>query len=76
MGEYQKGYAAGRRKRSRDNAETALWQRAYLAALPAVMGAQGWKRGDVHINGLTDRVGLAKDFADEALKQARLAGRV
>ena len=76
MGDYQKGYAAGRRKRSRDNADTALWQRAYVAALPAAMAMEGWKKGEKPITGLSDRVKLARDIADEALKQARLAGRV
>lgn len=76
MSDYAKGYAAGRRKRKRDNAETALWQRAYVSALPAAMQVQGWTRGQERIVSVSSRVKLAKEFADEALKQARIAGRV
>ena len=76
MDEYQKGYAAGRRKRARDNAETALWQRVYVAAIPTAMVLKDWKRGENPINGLADRVRLAREVADESVKQARLAGRV
>ena len=69
---YSKGYAAG--KRHKRNAirikRDAFWQRAFLAALPVAFAADGWKRGDTPINDLDDRVKLAAEVADEAMKQA------
>ena len=73
---YKKGYAAGlRRKQKNISAEaverqrTAFWQRAFLAALPACIAAEGWKRGDKPIANVSDRARLAADFADAALAQ-------
>jgi hypothetical protein len=76
---YSKGYAAGKRRKqsqinreSRQRKEDAFWQRAFLAALPAAFAAQNWTRGDKPINKLDQRVLLAAETADEALKHALL----
>lgn len=73
---YQRGYAAGKRRKARTisaearlREERAFLDRAFLAALPAAIEAQGWKRGEKPITTLKDRVSLAVDFAREALKQ-------
>jgi hypothetical protein len=74
---YQRGYAAGRRRLKADlrgqrkEAEReAFRRRAFLAALPACIEVQGWVRGDAPITKLADRVRLAWEFADEAVKGA------
>lgn len=74
---YNKGYAAGMRRaknqRSADaqlRQQTAFWQRAFLAALPACITVDGWTRGDKPITSVADRAQLARDFADEALRLA------
>jgi hypothetical protein len=72
---YQKGYHAGRKRVKKDitterlRAERATFRRrAFLAALPACVKAQGWQRGGTPITTMNDRVRLAWEFADEALK--------
>ena len=74
---YQRGYAAGlRRKKRLISAEVARRERqafldkAFLAALPACIEAQGWKTGDGKpITTRDDRIRLARGFAIEALRQ-------
>lgn len=73
---YQRGYNAGQRRKARAISQEklaarreAFRQRAFLAALPACIAAQGWKRGDKPINSMNDRVGLAWDAADDAMKR-------
>lgn len=73
---YQKGYVAGRKRAAKDRARdaydakrAAFRQRAFLAALPACIAGQGWKRGDKPITSLEGRTALAWDFADESLKR-------
>ncbi len=75
---YGKGYAAGLRRKQRNideekrsRARAEFFNRALLAALPACIAAQGWKRGTEPINNIPQRVSLAVDFADEALKRRR-----
>lgn len=72
---YSKGYAAGRRRKARDLSDQrrrtereAFRRRAFLAALPACIAAQGWKRGDKPIASVDDRAQLAWDFAAAAVK--------
>lgn len=72
---YGRGYQAGKRKKSKDitqearmRKENAFWQRAFLAALPAAFSAQNWTRGEKPITSLADRVRLAAETADEAMK--------
>lgn len=72
---YQRGYAAGRRKKAKDmragrfEAERrAFRRRAFLAALPACLEAANWQRDGKPIVGLADRVRLAREAADEAMK--------
>lgn len=74
---YSKGYAAGKRRKqgqiyseARKRKMDAFWQRALIAALPAAFSAQNWTRGDKPIETLDQRVRLAADVADEALKRA------
>ncbi len=74
---YGKGYAAGKARKEREiSHETrrrrmdAFWQRAFIAALPAAFNAQGWARGETKITSLSDRMRLAADAADEAMKHA------
>lgn len=75
---YQRGYAAGQRRKAkvrarerRDAAREAFWQRAFLAALPACIDADGWKQGDKPIVGISDRTALAREFADAAFDLAK-----
>lgn len=76
---YARGYAAGRLRKIKDvdrDAERkkrdAFWQRAFIAALPSVILAKGWTRGDKPIVGPADRVRLAAEIANEALSAATL----
>lgn len=80
---YAKGYVAGRRKAKKeqtfaalDAKRIALWQRLFVAALPAAIGARNWKRGDKPITTLEDRTRLATEFADEGLRQALHKGKI
>lgn len=74
---YSKGYQAGKLRRHaeataerRHRERQAFWQRAFLAALPSCITAQGWKSGEEPTSGVTQRTNLAKSFADEATKIA------
>lgn len=81
---YARGYAAARRsaktKRTHSQAvarRDAFWQRCFIAALPACTVAENWTTGDKKpINTLVERVDLARNFADEALRVAERSGRV
>ena len=73
---YQRGYMAGQRRKTKaisveklQAQKDAFRRRAFLAALPACIAAEGWKKGNEPITGLTERTALAWDFADEALKR-------
>ena len=73
--EYQRGYAAGRRRKKADmSAEQrvaqrkAFRQRAFLAVLPFAMAAD-WNRNGEPIRSVDERVRLAADIADEAARQ-------
>lgn len=75
---YQKGYNAGKRLRSKQISadrqyarERAFWQRAMLAAIEFAMTQSTWKRGDTPINSTKDRMVLAGNVADAALKVAK-----
>jgi hypothetical protein len=77
---YARGYAAGRKRVQRDRLaermqaeRQAFLDRAFLAALPACIDAQGWTRGEKPITTLDERVRLAWDAAESALKQRRTA---
>lgn len=80
---YAKGYIAGKAKRAkllsyeqilrRDN---ALWNRAFLAALPACITADGWTitkadGTEQRISDVAEKTKLARDFATEAFKHLR-----
>lgn len=76
---YQRGYQAGIRRLKREHAaakaaaeERAFRDRAFLAALPACINAQGWQTGDgKQITTLPQRTSLAWSFAKESVKQRR-----
>lgn len=77
---YSKGYTAGKRRKekliTREQIKAQQQQfidRAFIAALPAAMDVQGWKRGEKPITSLEDRVQLAADFAREAFRRRPLA---
>jgi hypothetical protein len=77
---YRKGYAAGKRRADKETTREQFQQqqqefleRAFLAALPQCVSVGGWKRGDKPITNLEDRVDLAWDFAEMALKKKRYA---
>lgn len=67
---YSKGYAVGKRRQALQRKNGAFWQRAFLAALPAAIASQGWKRGNKPLTKLPDKVQLAAEAADEAMKYA------
>lgn len=69
---YARGYVAGRRKRKHDNLmqqrareRQAFLDKAFLAALPYCLDAQGWMRG----KSIEDRVRFAWRVASAALKE-------
>lgn len=73
---YQRGYAAKVRRAEREDAqersqrEKQIFRReVFLAVLPKAFEAQGWKNGDKPITGMRQRVALAWDFADEAMRR-------
>lgn len=73
---YQKGYVAGRKRKNEDRRRAgreaerlAFRRRAFLAALPACVNAQGWTRNDKPITTMEARTALAWDFADEAMRR-------
>lgn len=72
---YSKGYAAGKRgKKFAISSEAirakknACWNRAFIAALPAAFNAEGWVRGGKPIKTLDDKMKLAAETADAAIK--------
>lgn len=77
---YQRGYAAGRKRvrldRQREHLqrqENAAWNRAFLAVLPGCIQANGWQDSNGKpITTLPQRVQLASNAADQALKHMRL----
>lgn len=73
---YSRGYAAGRRRLKADLAEErrarerqAFLDKAFLAALPALINGTAWKTGEVLHDGVAGRVLMARKFAIEALLQ-------
>lgn len=73
---YVRGYKAGRKRakieRKADQVQKekqAFLDKAFLAALPVCMVLENWTFGNVLIKNKEDRVRLAWNFAQEALKQ-------
>lgn len=73
---YSRGYAAGRRRVKSDRIDEqryrerqAFLDKAFLAALPALINGQTWKAGDKEYSSVAGRVEMAWKFAREALKQ-------
>lgn len=86
--DYQKGYAAGRRRLEtdialgkKDDIRNEQWLKFFTAMLPATSDIRGWVNTlsdgtKKPINSIPDRVKLASDFADEAIKRAAYQGRI
>jgi hypothetical protein len=79
--DYARGYAAGRKRQQVDISreerfarENEKWNRAFLAALPAVINKEcaikDWSN-DGYINIMKQRVRVAQIAADEAVKVMR-----
>ena len=75
---YSKGYAAGQRRLDRFDAREEMRGRrdrfvhdAFLAVLPTCIEVRGWTRGDKPITGRDDRIDLAWEIAESALKKAK-----
>lgn len=73
---YQRGYAAKVRRVEREDAqrqhqhEKQVFRReVFLTVLPKVVDAQGWNTNGKPVTSLPQRVALAWDFADEAMKR-------
>jgi hypothetical protein len=75
---YSLGYAAGKKRAAKEDAAEELrvaraekWNAAFLASLGGCVSQQHWTRGDKPIVTLPDRVLLAKEFADEAMRHMK-----
>lgn len=79
---YSRGYQAGRKRQRleinrereqlrRDREERAFRDRAFLAALPFCMGADGWTIGDKKISSSEERVEFAWRVANRATRKRR-----
>lgn len=73
---YSRGYAAGRKRvrvdRSNDQKyreQQAFLDKAFLAALPALIAGGAWKTGETLHDSVDGRVLMAWRFAKQALKQ-------
>lgn len=64
---YQRGYEAGRRRVQRDE-HTAVRNRIYESLLPVALQVENWTCGGTLITSASDRVKLASNWADEAMK--------
>ncbi len=81
---YSQGYSAGRRAKTAVSLseqqrlrEKSLWQKCFLAVLPEVVNGEAYvdSKG-VRLSNVSQRVAVARDFADYALKEAVKAGKV
>ena len=73
---YAKGYAAGRRKRKSDlrmqqweREQQAFLDKAFVAALPFCLTAEGWTYKGRPISGEQDRIDFAWRVAQAALRR-------
>lgn len=81
---YARGYGAGKKRlqaRVREERQVAqrnaFWLRAYLAALPACIAANGWKDGSGNaITNTAQRAFLARTMSNESLDIAISEGRL
>lgn len=76
--QYSRGYAAGRKrlksdmeKERRRATDEEFWDATFQAVSAAAFQCQGWSRGETPITSLNDRVDLAADWADRAVKVRR-----
>jgi hypothetical protein len=75
---YSKGYTAGLKRKSRERQrdhvrqmEASFFNRALLESINFVMTQDSWKRGEKPIKTVQDRMALARDIANEAVKNFR-----
>lgn len=78
--EYARGYASGRKRTESDLVALAklsdrqdFLERAFLVSLHPLVDSTGWKTGDVPLTTAAQKVKLAWDFAEAALRQMRYA---
>lgn len=79
--DYSKGYAAGRRKTEGEierveraterliSEQSQFWRAVFLAALPQFLARDTWARGKKKMISVPDRIGLAREAADEATRR-------
>lgn len=72
---YTRGYNAGRR-RGQKASDKLFWQQAFYAALNGFIQNDGWSQGEKRFTKLHDRVELARQAANEALRVATKEGKV
>lgn len=74
--DYQRGYAAGRRKGREDAERGDQRERVYLRSLELVMThcGNGWTIGDKEVNNAEMYCKLARSFADHAINEQRSGG--
>ncbi len=77
---YSRGYYAGRRRMIADQRQldfsekkADFWREVFVTALAEVVNGHGWRTGDTPITTVQERVGLAADFADEAVNYCHKA---
>lgn len=77
--DYQRGYAAGRRRVERDErrratvaAQDEFWLQSFLALMPVLLDSRNlWEQDGKPLTTVADRVSLASDAADAALAKAK-----
>ncbi len=77
--DYQRGYAAGRKRQKADidheeyqKRLAAKYNEAFLAVLPTCMDCnQQWSRGDKKLNTIKERVSVAAEIASVAVEYMR-----
>jgi len=75
---YSRGYQAGKKRVQTERLaerlakeQQAFLDKAFLAAVPFAMQQSNWKHGEKPINTIAERVDLAWDVAEAALKRRR-----
>ena len=77
--DYQRGYAAGRRRVEREDqrrataaAQDEFWLQAFLVSLPVLLVSSNlWEQDGKPLTTVGDKVSLAADAADAALAKAK-----
>ena len=76
--EYQRGYAAGRRRIEREErqrsfaeAQDEFWLQVFLASIPVMLASSDWRQGNKPLVTVADKIALAEEAANAALRVAR-----